>query len=302
MVAVPQLSIALPVYNGAAFLFACIDSILRQSFGDFELLILDNASTDNSLEICRSFRDARIRIYTGDHNRGAAWNFNRGFSLARGRYFKWAACDDVLEPDFLRACVDALEADRGAVLAYTYVMVLDKWGRRLGPYLKRARGGEPSPARRFREMAYRTHACHMIFGVLRREVLARTTLIGSYFSSDRILLAHLAMLGRFIEIPRALFGWRKHPGQSIELMLSPARLARWFDPQADGKAWFPRWRMFAEYVKVMQNMQFEDEATKRACQRSLALWLLWKAPFLHFDLVRGILMALWPTRPHKEGR
>ncbi len=293
--AVPRLTIALPVYNGAAFLRPCVASILSQSFGDFELLILDNASSDASLEICQSFRDPRIRIYASDTNRGAAWNFNRGFSLARGRYFKWAACDDVLEPDFLRACVDALDADPEAVLAYTYVMVLDSWGRTLGPYLKRARSGAASAAERFREMAYRSHACHMVFGVIRREVLAQTGLIGAYFSSDRVLLAHLAMLGRFIEIPRALFGWRKHSGQSIELMLSPARLARWFDSNAQGRAWFPRWRMFAEYVKILRNMEFGDDQSKRACQRSLALWLIWKAPFLHFDLVRGILMALRPT-------
>lgn len=82
----PRVSIGLPVYNGEVFLAETLNSILSQTFQDFELIICDNASTDQTQEICRKFarQDERIRYYRNEANLGAAKNFNRVFSLARG--------------------------------------------------------------------------------------------------------------------------------------------------------------------------------------------------------------------------
>ena len=114
----PKVSIGLPVYNGEKFLAEAIESILGQTFSDFELIISDNASTDRTEEIARSYAasDRRIRFVRQEGNRGASKNFGLVFELASGEYFKWAAYDDVLMPDFLTECVALLDDDPSAVL------------------------------------------------------------------------------------------------------------------------------------------------------------------------------------------
>ena len=117
----PLLSIGLYLYNGDRFLEAVIESILNQTFWDFELIISDNCSTDRSGEICRRFadQDSRIRYYRAEHNMSADWNLRDVYFKAIGKYFKWATHDDMIQPDFLRLCIDALEADDSLVVAHT---------------------------------------------------------------------------------------------------------------------------------------------------------------------------------------
>src|SRR2546425_9420098 len=97
--AAPQVSVGLPVYNGERYLAEALDSLLTQSYEDFELIICDNASTDRTGEIARSYaaKDKRVRYARNDKNLGAGGNFRRGFALASGEYFRWAASDDVCE-------------------------------------------------------------------------------------------------------------------------------------------------------------------------------------------------------------
>src|SRR6185369_4346332 len=107
----PSVSIGLPVYNGVNYLRQALDSLLAQTFGDWELILSDNGSTDATESICREFaaRDGRIRYLREPVNRGATWNFNRVFELSRAPLFRWAAHDDVCSPELLERCVAALE-------------------------------------------------------------------------------------------------------------------------------------------------------------------------------------------------
>ena len=107
----PKVSIGLPVYNGEDFLAEALDSLLDQTYDDFELIISDNASTDSTADICTSYsaKDSRIRYLRSDVNLGAAVNYNLVFELATGEYFKWAAHDDICAPEFIGACVDILD-------------------------------------------------------------------------------------------------------------------------------------------------------------------------------------------------
>lgn len=100
---VPRVSIGMPVYNGEPFLKDALDSLLGQSFRDFELILSDNASTDGTEVICRGYaaRDQRIRYTRQPANLGAAANFKFVLDEARGKYFMWAACDDTRSPDFI---------------------------------------------------------------------------------------------------------------------------------------------------------------------------------------------------------
>src|SRR6516162_7057649 len=121
----PIVSIGLYVHNGEPFLEQTLVSILVQTFADFELIISDNVSTDRTAEIAQAYaaRDPRIRYYRAEHNMGGGWNMRRVLVLATAKYFKWAAADDVLRPDFLRRCVDVLDGDPGCVLAHTQTTV-----------------------------------------------------------------------------------------------------------------------------------------------------------------------------------
>ena len=108
---IPRVSIGLPVYNGARYLHCALESLLAQSFDDFELVISDNASTDSTAEICKKFAsaDSRIRYYRQSENLGAAGNFNQAFKLSRAEYFTWAASDDVRHRTYLEKCVNLLD-------------------------------------------------------------------------------------------------------------------------------------------------------------------------------------------------
>jgi glycosyltransferase involved in cell wall biosynthesis len=99
----PQISIGMPVYNGEQFIREALDSLLVQTFTDFELIISDNASTDGTEAICREYetRDKRIRYVRWALNRGAIANFNFVLNEAVGEYFMWAACDDIRSVDYL---------------------------------------------------------------------------------------------------------------------------------------------------------------------------------------------------------
>jgi glycosyltransferase involved in cell wall biosynthesis len=124
----PRLTIALPVYNGARFLEKTLGSLLDQSFRDFELLIGDNASTDATSEIARAAaaRDERIEYLRHPRNLGLAGNYNALARRASGELFKWAPADDYYAPSYLERCVEALDEDHHAVLAYPVTIFVDE--------------------------------------------------------------------------------------------------------------------------------------------------------------------------------
>src|SRR5262245_44673342 len=111
-----RVAIGMPVWNGEKCVAEAIESIRAHTFGDFQLLVSDNASTDATEEICRGYaaRDGRIRYIRQDRNIGAAPNHNYVFRHSTGEYFKFAAHDDVLAPRFIEECIAVLDADSGA--------------------------------------------------------------------------------------------------------------------------------------------------------------------------------------------
>src|SRR4051812_43091384 len=99
----PTLSIGIPVYNGARYLRMTLDSLLAQTYRDFEIIISDNASTDDTELICRAYaaRDPRVRYHRAPVNLGAPANYRRAFDLSTGDYFKWQNADDIIAPTFV---------------------------------------------------------------------------------------------------------------------------------------------------------------------------------------------------------
>jgi glycosyltransferase involved in cell wall biosynthesis len=276
-----RVSIGLPVFNGENYLAEALDSLLAQTYSDFELIISDNASTDKTKEICEAYarKDQRLRYFRNENNIGAAKNFNRVFELSSGEYFKWAAHDDVILPDFLQECVQVLDQHPDVVLCHTRVRAIDesgqfinKWDREMNNLDSNTLGSpKPQDRRRFLIMRYRF--CLDVFGLIRARALKKTPLIASYIGSDRNLLAELALLGKFFQIPKYLFHLRDHSGRSVRAtaLYSQARSA-WFDPARRGHSLSPEWRWFLEYVKSVRHVSL-GSYERICCFTSLGEWL-----------------------------
>ena len=104
----PKVSIGMPVYNAESFLKEAIDSILSQTFSDFQVIISDNASTDSTAAICQKYvdQDSRVKYFRNNVNLGVSRNYRAAFErTSETPYFKWAAYDDVLDPQYLEKCV-----------------------------------------------------------------------------------------------------------------------------------------------------------------------------------------------------
>lgn len=252
---VPRVSIGLPVYNGENYLEAAVESILRQDFGDFELIVSDNGSDDATQAICLRFAelDSRVRYYRSDTNRGAAWNYNRTFELARGEYFKWQAHDDLCLPGFLRSCLEVFDsAPPSVVLVYPKTEIIDSNGNALAQHVAETIDTrDENPHIRLGRVLKNLNMACAVFGLMRSSALQQTRLIDRFIASDYVLLAELAMLGELREVPQTLFLRRLHPRISTYASRNPTQLLQWFDPsQRRHRRWVsPMMWLGVEYLR-----------------------------------------------------
>lgn len=249
---VPTISVGMPVYNGEQYLESAMQSVLAQTFDDFELIVCDNASTDRTAEIVRDFAagDERILYRRNTHNLGAAGNYNRAFELGRARYFRWMNADDLIEPSLHAECFAALEAMPEAVLVYGRTRIIDADGSVTGDYedgldLRQERASE-----RFRSYFARVGLTNAIYGLMRRDALARTSLMGNgrLPAADTRLMAELVLLGRFVELEPVLFYRRMHEQASSWDRGDTARQTAFWGGR-HSKFRVPHWRLFGGYLR-----------------------------------------------------
>lgn len=295
----PKVSIGLPVYNGDEFLEKSIESILGQTFTDFELIISDNASTDKTASICQWYaaNDSRIRYYRNTHNIGGANNGNRTFLLAEGKYFRWAAHDDLCAPQLLEKCVAVLDQKPEIVLCYTQTINIDQKGQALGlTSLNRATSSKPY--QRFRDLAFRNDYCEPSYGLMRSAILRETRLEQDFTGSDRVLLCEVAFYGRFHEIPEALF-YKRHHAKNTYLDWR-ARMA-WFNPEWKGKITFPNWLQFLNYLTAIRQGPLTP-LEKLYCYLIMGEWLIVHGKSMAKDLIVALNMVLhtkeWRKNAH----
>lgn len=259
---IPKVAIGIPVYNGENYLPETLDHLLRQTYQDFEIIVSDNCSTDRTQQICRDYaaRDARVLYARTARNIGAAPNFNHVFRLARSPYFTWKAHDDRSLPTFLERCVAVLDADSSVVLAHTASVAIDDRGEVLpfdverNCYIYNPGGFEvppdmvhvaeaAGPVARFNEMLDETYFGMHVYGVIRREALAATQLFRSYMPCERVLLAELALRGRFKTLDERLYARRIH-AKSACFMSLPERFEYEDTTDSPYRYSFPRLRAY----------------------------------------------------------
>jgi glycosyltransferase involved in cell wall biosynthesis len=267
----PMVSIGLPVRNGAAHVAHAIESILAQTFTDLELIISDNASTDATPSICARYaaRDSRVRYYRHERDLGAAGNFNFVFRQSVGKYFKWAAHDDLILPTFVERCHAALEAAPDAVLCQSLVRIVDE--RDAGGELYDHTGFGTEAPRQSDRLAGRLRArrCMDIFGRIRKDALRGTALIADHVGADRTLLIELALRGRFVGVPKVLFLNRDHPGRFTRRLVSLRAQAMWYAPHGASRRVLRTWILYASCLRLVR-AYVTDPVERRRCYLHVA--------------------------------
>lgn len=204
-------SIGLPVYNGARYLREALDALIAQDYPDFEIIISDNASEDETETISREYaaRDSRIRYSRAEQNNGPLWNAVHVYQQARGEYFLLGAHDDLRHPQYLSRCVAELERNPNALLCCTGVRVIDEHGHDITEtsLIERCL---PVGATRRERLAAVLRGCNglHIYSLLRTPALAETKFGNYMWAGDVVVLAEMCLRGEVAQVPESLFAYR----------------------------------------------------------------------------------------------
>ncbi len=276
-----RVSVGLPVFNADRYLEEALSTLLAQSHADLEIVVSDNASTDRTREICERFaaQDPRVRYLRQDVNRGASFNHNVVVTEARGEYFRWYAYDDRLDPHCIERCAAVLDADPTLVLAWPWTVVIDASGHESGRYRTDLPWDNSSAVTRVRSLlGHRTdesllHMCYPVYGLVRREALLDTHLLGTNNGADTVLLVELALRGGWAQVPEWLFYNRRHADSSA-VDKSPEEIAAWFDPSREqGTFPMPEARLFVGYLRAVLTADLSPGPRLR-CLAIVGRWFL----------------------------
>lgn len=207
-------SIAMPVRNSASTLEVCVNSVLLQSHTDWELLLMDDGSKDESVEIALSYRDCRIRVVSDGQQRGIQARLNEAIRTAKGKYFARMDADDVAYPERLERQLQFLEQHPDVSLVGSWVMVFGRDGVALG---KRARAVSheqitASPYSGF-PVAHPTFFGRV--GFFERHPYP----VGAVRAEDQILLLRTFRQERFANLPGILLGYREESLSPRKMLL-----------------------------------------------------------------------------------
>jgi len=227
----PLVSIGIPTYERAELLARSLASALAQTHSPLEVVISDNGSQDGTENICRAAarRDARVRYLRSHHNRGSTANFNALFGACRGEYVMMLADDDWLDPDYVTACLRALQGDARSAL-------VGGWPRYLrgGGFVHDGvvhSHGQPDPVQRVRDYLARVDDNGIFYGLMPRPVLERARPLPNGLGNDWLHVARVAAQGsvrtlKDVRIHRELGGTSTDIGSILTSFGSPGWQAR----------------------------------------------------------------------------
>lgn len=204
---IPVVSVGLPVHNGGKLLPQAIESILAQDLDDFELIISDNCSTDETTEVCLDYqrRDQRVRYYRFDENRGVLINFLNVLGLAEAPFFMWASHDDLREKKFMSACLAPFYKDPSIALVYPHAKILDNNSHFQGIAMDQFMVNQESPIERFKHLIWGLGMCNSFYGIFRSSILKKVKSWWTSMFIDTLVLAEITLLGKIVQIEEPLF-------------------------------------------------------------------------------------------------
>jgi glycosyltransferase involved in cell wall biosynthesis len=214
----PTVTVGIPVFNGARFIRQAIESVLAQSFTDFELLISDNASVDGTAAICGEYaaNDGRIKFVQQEKNQGPFWNLKFVTERATGRLLVWLAHDDALHRLFIEECVAYLDRNPRAVMVSGDFRIVDESGNQIDMEVLHTIREEIPWARRCSQFFHYpifSNVFYAFYGMTRADA-CRSVLSGvkepRYMSQIELpVLARLATIGEITSLPTALRDYRR---------------------------------------------------------------------------------------------
>jgi glycosyltransferase involved in cell wall biosynthesis len=204
-------SIGMPVYNEDRFIEEAIISVLNQDYKNFELIISDNASTDQTKEICLKYseKDSRIRFYSQNSMTDSTTNFNFVASMGKGDFFMWASGHDTRDPTFISRCVATFEKSDSIVLCYSDAIWIDSEGKNVGNEKSDIDTIGMSKIMRIKKVFWNLGYAYPIYGLFRKDILDTILPYQKILGPDILLLNELSAIGEFARIPEPLFNIRK---------------------------------------------------------------------------------------------
>lgn len=307
MTTAPPITIGLPVYNGENYVGESIRCLRDQTFGDFRLIISDNASTDATEEIARSAArdDERVIYHRQRVNLGGPANYNFTLAQAEGEFFMWHAHDDLRDPRFLELAYAHMVDSRTTSVTFSRSIAIGPDGEHLGPMFRPEGLVHHSAHRRLRAVIGAPRPELALFGLMRRELLEQTGKHGSFKGGDRILVAEMALLGDFHELDDVLFQNRDHPDRYTRMSAGPEaepKRREWWDPTrtADTIS-MPRWRGFREYLGAIRRHPLTT-AERIRCSMALFQSLFDNRRYLAKQLAREALGVIPQAISRGSGR
>ncbi|HEX5671565.1 MAG TPA: glycosyltransferase family 2 protein [Acidimicrobiia bacterium] len=270
-----SVSVGVPVFNGANYLRVALDSLLSQTFSDLEVIIADNASTDETDQIGRAAAasDSRVTYHRHADNIGAAANFNFTLERASGEFFMWSPHDDVRHPQFVEKAVEAFTSYPGAAAVFSRSVSIDSSGNQRRGMQRPDNLLSADPAARFRAAINCRHPGVIIFGLIRSDLMRRVDGQRNYPGGDRVLAAELALNGPFVELDEVMFFNRDHPDRYVQLKNKLGDEGRreqegWWVPARAQSVTFPGWRRLDGYVRAIRRAPL-NPTDRRRCYLAL---------------------------------
>lgn len=277
----PLVSIGMPVYNGEKYIRQALDSLLAQEYEELEFLISDNGSTDQTPDICQEYltRDKRICYHRNEMNMGAAWNFNRVFRLSSGKYFMWAAHDDLWEPFYIEQLVNTLEELGSSFVAANFeAQYMDEYSTRFEYF------SEAAPFYNYisidpLQRIMHTLSCNygnLIYSLYRKDVLDRQNLL---FSQNELpFLLQATAKGNWRVLPKVGYFKRTIPStyQQARWEMTGGVLTRSLKSALFSLRYSTRYHRLALHNIKAAIDTLSFSITDRIALKSLAGRLIWK--------------------------
>jgi len=204
MIKLPTISVILPIYNCELYIKEAVDSVLNQTFRDFELIIIDDCSTDSTLKIIKSYQDSRIKLIEKEKNSGYTDSLNMAIKLAKGKYIARMDGDDICMPERFAKQVEFLNANCEVILCGTAIQIIDS-----EKVLKHPLTHEEILVK----LCFGTSFCHPSV-MVRKEILLENNYDKSFEpAEDFELWTRLAFLGKLANLDAVLLQYREHPNQ-----------------------------------------------------------------------------------------
>ena len=206
----PLVSICIPVFNEEKYIERTITNVLSQTYDNFEVVISDNASTDQTENICRQLakENSRVKYFRSPHKCSQNENFNRVFKLSKGQFTLWLGGHDWLDTHYIEQCIAKFDENPEFVLVTTYKKHIDDDGVEYYKEYKGTMLNLKSPCKRFSRMLWFLTSDYLYIGpvcsMMRRSVLEKTGLIKTILYADFILALEMSLMGPWGHVPKCL--------------------------------------------------------------------------------------------------